>query len=239
MSQQEKREEDTASKISCDQPTKSQPSAFSEAEMTSEPNITRRRRQRSPEPSSVSLKSDTSMKKPPIFSDSAVTSDSLGKMHDTDAISSSSTSHSQTHIRDERTEADLQKHTLETGDLQRVKDQHKTSMKNKYERLFEGTKLQENQTFLNRIFTQLYIIEGESEGVDKEHEVLQMEKTARTKHSQDTAIDCNNIFKVSAEPGCEEKEQIKTVLTKGIAGIGKNRLCAEVHSGLGRGKRPD
>ncbi|KTF71948.1 hypothetical protein cypCar_00049053, partial [Cyprinus carpio] len=39
MSQQEKREEDTASKISCDQPTKSQPSAFSEAEMTSEPKL--------------------------------------------------------------------------------------------------------------------------------------------------------------------------------------------------------
>ncbi|KTF84025.1 hypothetical protein cypCar_00049056 [Cyprinus carpio] len=117
----------------------------------------------------------------------------------------------------------------ETGDLQkpvddvlqRVKDQHKTSMKNKYKNLFEGIKLQENETLLNRIYTQLYIIEGESEGVNEEHEVLQMEKTARTKHSQDTAIDCNDIFKASAEAGCEEKDQIKTVLTKGIAGIGK------------------
>uniref|UniRef100_A0A671S174 NACHT, LRR and PYD domains-containing protein 12-like n=1 Tax=Sinocyclocheilus anshuiensis TaxID=1608454 RepID=A0A671S174_9TELE len=94
-------------------------------------------------------------------------------------------------------------------------------MKNKYESLFEGVKLQENQTLLNRIYTQLYIIEGESEGVNEEHEVLQMEKTARTQHSQDTPIDCNDIFKASAEAGCEEKEQIKTVLTKGIAGIGK------------------
>uniref|UniRef100_A0A9J8CUV9 Uncharacterized protein n=1 Tax=Cyprinus carpio carpio TaxID=630221 RepID=A0A9J8CUV9_CYPCA len=221
MSQQEKREEDTASKISCDQPTKSQPSAFSEAEMTSEPNITKRKKQRSPEPSSVSVKSATSMNRPPEFSDSAMTSDSLGKMHDTDAISSSSTSHSQTHIRDERTEADLQKHTLETGELQRVKDQHKTRMKIKYERLFEGNKFQQNESLLNRIYTQLYIIEGESEGVNEEHKVLQMEKTARTQHSQDTPIDCNDIFKASAEAGCEEKEQIKTVLTKGIAGIGK------------------
>ncbi|XP_048046563.1 NACHT, LRR and PYD domains-containing protein 3-like [Megalobrama amblycephala] len=97
---------------------------------------------------------------------------------------------------------------------QRVKDQHKTSMKNKYERLFEGIKLNENQTLLNRIYTQLYIIEGESEGVNEEHEVLQMEKTAQT---QDTPIYCNDIFK----PGCEEKDKIKTVLTKGIAGIGK------------------
>ncbi len=106
-------------------------------------------------------------------------------------------------------------------ELQRVKDQLKTSMKNKYERLFEGLKLQENETLLNRIYTQLYIIEGESEGVNEEHEVLQMEKTARTQHSQETPIYCNDIFKASAEPGCEEKDQIKTVLTKGIAGIGK------------------
>ncbi|XDV17095.1 hypothetical protein PO909_016524, partial [Leuciscus waleckii] len=94
-------------------------------------------------------------------------------------------------------------------------------MKNKYERLFEGLKLQENETLLNRIYTQLYIIEGEREGVNEEHEVLQMEKTARTQHSQDTTIYCNDIFKASPEPGHEEKEQIKTVLTKGIAGIGK------------------
>ncbi|XP_073697734.1 NLR family CARD domain-containing protein 3-like [Garra rufa] len=106
-------------------------------------------------------------------------------------------------------------------DLKRVKEQYKTSMKKKYERLFEGNKLQENQTLLNRIYTQLYIIEGESEGVNEEHEVLQMEKTARTKHSQDTPIYCNDIFKASSEPGYEEKDQIKTVLTKGIAGIGK------------------
>uniref|UniRef100_A0A673KZM0 B30.2/SPRY domain-containing protein n=1 Tax=Sinocyclocheilus rhinocerous TaxID=307959 RepID=A0A673KZM0_9TELE len=94
-------------------------------------------------------------------------------------------------------------------------------MKDKYERLFEGMKLQENESLLNRIFTKLYIIEGEREGVNEEHEVLQMEKTARTQHSQDTPIYCNDIFKASAEAGSEEKEQIKTVLTKGIAGIGK------------------
>ncbi len=76
-------------------------------------------------------------------------------------------------------------------ELQRVKDQLKTSMKNKYERLFEGLKLQENESLLNSIYTQLYIIEGESEGVNEEHEVLQMEKTARTnthKTLQSTAM---------------------------------------------------
>ncbi|KAK9981762.1 hypothetical protein ABG768_001286, partial [Culter alburnus] len=133
----------------------------------------------------------------------------------------SSTPHYQTHIRQNKTEA-----VMKSGDLQRVKDQHKTSMKNKYERLFEGTKLQGNKTLLNRIYTQLYIIEGEREGVNEEHEVLQMEKTARTQHSQDTSINCNDIFKASPESGCEEKDQTKTVLTKGIAGIGKT-VCVQ------------
>ncbi|KAL0148757.1 hypothetical protein M9458_055935 [Cirrhinus mrigala] len=108
-------------------------------------------------------------------------------------------------------------------------------MRSKYESLFEGIKLQENQTLLNRIYTQLYIIEGESEGVNEEHEVLQMEKSYRT--LQDTPINCNDIFNPLSEPGYEEKTRemikekkedkiktkIKTVLTKGIAGIGKNR----------------
>ncbi|XP_067259142.1 protein NLRC3-like isoform X1 [Chanodichthys erythropterus] len=163
--------------------------------------------------SCVSMKSDQSMRNPIIFSDGDVTSDPRSVP--------STSSHYHIHIRQDKTEAVLQIHTLETGDLQRVKDQHKTFMKNKYERLFEGTKLQENETLLNRIYTQLYIIEGEREGVNEEHEVLQMEKTARTQHSQDTPINCNDIFKASPEPGCEEKDQIKTVLTKGIAVIGK------------------
>ncbi|KAL0153508.1 hypothetical protein M9458_051122 [Cirrhinus mrigala] len=164
-------------------------------------------------PSCVSMKSDQSMHNPNDFSDAAVTSDHRSVP--------STSSHYQTHIRQDKAEAIWQKHSLEYGDLQKVKDQHKTNMRNKYERLFEGMKLQGNETLLNRIYTQLYIIEGESEGVNEEHEVLQMEKTARTKYSQDTPIYCNDIFKSSPEPGCEEKDQIKTVLTKGIAGIRK------------------
>ncbi|KAL1247848.1 hypothetical protein QQF64_023224, partial [Cirrhinus molitorella] len=105
--------------------------------------------------------------------------------------------------------------------LQRVKVQHKTSMKNKYECLFEGNKLQGNKTLMNRIFTQLYVIEGEREGVNEEHEVLQMEKTPGTQHSQHNPINCNDIFKTLSETECEETGKIKIVLTKGIAGIGK------------------
>ncbi|XP_067260590.1 NLR family CARD domain-containing protein 3-like isoform X2 [Chanodichthys erythropterus] len=176
------------------------PVKFSEGAVTSDPSISSRGSQTSssPEASCVSLKSNQSMDPPVKFSEGAVTSDPRDEqIGDQDSSQS---------VNDEQ---------------QRVKDRHKISLKNKYERLFEGLKLQENETLLNRIYTQLYIIEGESEGVNEEHEVLQMEKTARTQHSQDTLIDCNDIFKSSPEPGCEEKDQIKTVLTKGIAGIGK------------------
>ncbi|KAI4894030.1 hypothetical protein NFI96_008058, partial [Prochilodus magdalenae] len=125
------------------------------------------------------------------------------------------------------------------GVLQRVSERHKTCMKDRYESLFEGVKTEENKTLLNRIYTQLYIIEGESEGVNEEHEVLQMEKTSR-KQYQDTPVSYLDIFKPLEDPKGEqvidvmgdsdehkelkedqEPKVVRTVLTKGIAGIGK------------------
>ncbi|XDV16944.1 hypothetical protein PO909_016431 [Leuciscus waleckii] len=160
---------------------------------------------RSPEPSCVSMKSDRSMEYPLDLSDKPVTTDPINV--ETDA-----------HTGDHQKDSPQPMYDV----LHTIKDQHISSIKIKYERLFEGNKLQENETLLNRIYTQLYIIEGEREGVNEEHEVLQMEKIARTQHSQNTPIHCNDIFKASPEPGREEKDQIKTVLTKGIAGIGKS-----------------
>ncbi|KAF4115490.1 NACHT, LRR and PYD domains-containing protein 3-like isoform X1 [Onychostoma macrolepis] len=202
-------------------------------------------RAESPGFSCVSMRSNNSMIEPPKFSDRpAVTSDPViisrkrkraasplqppdlsdGAVPFNSVYVSCQTSTSsccQSHISHHDTEAVLQldSHQSVHDDLQRVKDQHKTSMKNKYERLFEGIKLQENQTLLNRIYTQLDIIEGESEGVNEEHEVLQMEKSY-------TPVNCNEIFSPLPELGYEEmrrekKDKIKTVLTKGIAGIGK------------------
>ncbi|XP_050960153.1 NACHT, LRR and PYD domains-containing protein 3 isoform X2 [Labeo rohita] len=175
-----------------------EPYNFSTGSVAFNPSDIENKRAASPEASSVSMRSDRSMPEPPNFSTGSVTfnprCDQIG---------------------------DLQQDSHQPDDqLQRVKDQHKTSMKNKYERLFEGINLHKTQTFLNRIYTQLYIIDREK-GINKEHEVLQMEKTARINHSQDTPINCNDIFTALPEPGCEEKNQIKTVLTKGIAGIGK------------------
>ncbi|XP_045073694.1 LOW QUALITY PROTEIN: NACHT, LRR and PYD domains-containing protein 3-like [Coregonus clupeaformis] len=114
-------------------------------------------------------------------------------------------------------------------DLQKVKGKHKSNMKKKFGSIFERLGKRGNPTLLDNIYTELYITTGESEGVNKEHEVWQIEDTARTKAFQDHAINCNDIFK-SLDPKTEEhndKSQskqavpVRTVLTKGIAGIGK------------------
>uniref|UniRef100_A0A8C7KI63 Protein NLRC3-like n=1 Tax=Oncorhynchus kisutch TaxID=8019 RepID=A0A8C7KI63_ONCKI len=101
--------------------------------------------------------------------------------------------------------------------LQRAIVNHKDSLKRRYECVIEGLVKAGSQTPLNRIYTELYITEGESEGVNDEHEMWQLETACRTPTSRDTAIHCNDLFK----PLAGQERSIRTVLTKGIAGIGK------------------
>uniref|UniRef100_A0A6Q2WSW3 NACHT domain-containing protein n=1 Tax=Esox lucius TaxID=8010 RepID=A0A6Q2WSW3_ESOLU len=54
-------------------------------------------------------------------------------------------------------------------------------------------------------------------GVNNEHEVRQIETTTRKQTRPETAIKCNDLFKPI--PG--QDKPIRTVLTKGVAGIGK------------------
>ncbi|KAF4080702.1 hypothetical protein AMELA_G00174330 [Ameiurus melas] len=75
----------------------------------------------------------------------------------------------------------------------------------------------ENRTLLNEIYTELYITEGDSGDVNKEHEVRQIEAASRRTTTEETPIKCNDIFK----PLPDQDEPIRTVLTKGVAGIGK------------------
>ncbi len=87
----------------------------------------------------------------------------------------------------------------------------------KFERLYEGTATQGNPTLLNEIYTELYITESESGEISNEHEVRQIETQSRRAATEDTAIKCNDIF--TPLPG--QDKAIRTVLTKGVAGIGK------------------
>ncbi|CAI5683026.1 unnamed protein product [Oreochromis niloticus] len=98
--------------------------------------------------------------------------------------------------------------------------EHKSNLNKKFQCVFEGSAKTRNPTFLNQIFTELYIIEGETAEVNKEHEVRQIETAFKKLDSLETTIGQEDIFKAS--PGRDEP--IRTVLTKGVAGIGKTVL---------------
>uniref|UniRef100_A0A668T4Y7 B30.2/SPRY domain-containing protein n=1 Tax=Oreochromis aureus TaxID=47969 RepID=A0A668T4Y7_OREAU len=90
----------------------------------------------------------------------------------------------------------------------------------KFQCVFEGIAKAGNPTLLNQIYTELYITEGGTAEVNDEHEVRQIETASRKPDRPETTIRQEDIFKAS--PGRDEP--IRTVLTKGVAGIGKTVL---------------
>lgn len=93
---------------------------------------------------------------------------------------------------------------------------HKAAMKRRFDGVNEGHVEAKEKVLFNKIYTELYITEGQSEDVNREHEVQQLAKSHQ-RQSHDTPISVNDIFKSSDG----QRRHIKTVMTKGIAGIGK------------------
>ncbi|XP_017292790.1 NLR family CARD domain-containing protein 3-like [Kryptolebias marmoratus] len=96
----------------------------------------------------------------------------------------------------------------------------KSKMKTKFQCMFEGIATAGNPTLLNQIYTELYITEGGTGEVNDEHEVRQIETASRKPHRPETTIRQEDIFKLP--PG--RHEPIRTVMTLGVAGIGKTVL---------------
>ncbi|KAM4619118.1 protein NLRC3-like [Polymixia lowei] len=96
----------------------------------------------------------------------------------------------------------------------------KSNLKEKFEYLFEGVAKPGETTLLNEIYTELYITKGESGEVNNEHEVRQIETASWKPVREETSIKCQDIFKPL--PG--QVKPIRTLLTKGVAGIGKTVL---------------
>ncbi|KTF77967.1 hypothetical protein cypCar_00031908 [Cyprinus carpio] len=107
--------------------------------------------------------------------------------------------------------------TVHSNSAMKCQQEYKSRLKAKFQCIHNDMSKQSHPTFLNDIFTELYITEGESENVNKEHEVRQIETALRRKTTVDIPVKCNDIFKQSSE----ENRPIKCVLTKGVAGIGK------------------
>uniref|UniRef100_A0A3B4VB39 B30.2/SPRY domain-containing protein n=1 Tax=Seriola dumerili TaxID=41447 RepID=A0A3B4VB39_SERDU len=93
----------------------------------------------------------------------------------------------------------------------------KSTLKKKFQLVFEGIAKAGNPNLLNQIYTELYITEGGTGEVNDEHEVRQIETASRKPVRPETTIRQEDIFKVS--PGRDEP--VRTVMTKGVAGIGK------------------
>ncbi|XP_043966406.1 protein NLRC3-like isoform X3 [Gambusia affinis] len=113
----------------------------------------------------------------------------------------------------------------------RCQQDHKQSLRKTFEYFAhcEGVAKREETTFLNDIFTELYILEGITGEVNQEHEVRQIETASR---NQATKIKLEDIF----EPNPARKQRIRTVMTMGVAGIGKTLLTQKFTLDWAEGK---
>ncbi|XP_041637550.1 NLR family CARD domain-containing protein 3-like isoform X2 [Cheilinus undulatus] len=108
----------------------------------------------------------------------------------------------------------------------------KSNLKEKFQCVFEGIAKEGNPILLNEIYTELYITEGGTGEVNQEHEVKEIENASRKPYTPETTIRQEDIFKAVAG----RKEPIRTVMTKGVAGIGKTVLTQKFTLDWAEGK---
>ncbi|XP_028297325.1 protein NLRC3-like [Gouania willdenowi] len=100
----------------------------------------------------------------------------------------------------------------------------KSKLKKKFQCVSEGVAEAGSPTLLKEIYTELYITEGGGAEVNQEHEVIQIETASRRSDTAERAITLEELFK--PRPG--RPRPIRTVMTKGVAGIGKTLLTHKV-----------
>ncbi|CAK6981162.1 Hypothetical predicted protein [Scomber scombrus] len=114
-------------------------------------------------------------------------------------------------------------HTLEQshyGELRMYQRKQKLALKTKSENLMEVINAQQWPVPFKMIYTKIHLREGASGGVNNEHEVRQIETAFNSRKSSEIPIMFEDIFK----PLPKQDKPIRTVLTMGIAGIGKTVL---------------
>ncbi|XP_053175359.1 NACHT, LRR and PYD domains-containing protein 12-like [Scomber japonicus] len=121
-----------------------------------------------------------------------------------------------------RTRPGLQTHsqtsTVQTeSGLQEVLDEHQINLSSTCECVTQGTDEAGSEIHLISIFTEVHITEGQSEEVNTQHEVWQLERASKMKTLHDTPIKCQDIFKVLPD----QHKHIRVVLMNGVAGVGK------------------
>ncbi|XP_024118515.2 NLR family CARD domain-containing protein 3-like [Oryzias melastigma] len=108
----------------------------------------------------------------------------------------------------------------------------KSGLKKKFQCVTEGITKAGNPTLLNEIYTELYITEGGTGELNEEHEVRQIEAASRKADRAETSIRQEELFQLPAG----RQEPIRTVMTKGVAGIGKTVLTQKFALDWAEGK---
>ncbi|RVE75094.1 hypothetical protein OJAV_G00013370 [Oryzias javanicus] len=107
-----------------------------------------------------------------------------------------------------------------------------SGLKKKFQCVFEGMAKAGNPTLLNEIYTELYITEGGTGELNEEHEVRQIEAASRRADRAETSIRQEELFQLPAG----RQQPIRTVMTKGVAGIGKTVLTQKFTLDWAEGK---
>ncbi|CAL8374391.1 unnamed protein product [Boreogadus saida] len=171
----------------------------------------------SPGPSYVSMKSDSSMEIPFQFKDGCP---SREERHQERSKVTSAQS-----VQQHQTELEMNQEELADtlgGGSAAVECQNnmKSHLKKKFRCVFEGIAKAGQRTDLNDFYTEIFITERGSGEVNKEHEVRLIETASRKRAKEETPIRCEDIFKPL--PGHDQP--IRTMMTTGVAGIGKTVL---------------
>ncbi|XP_028428487.1 NLR family CARD domain-containing protein 3-like [Perca flavescens] len=157
-----------------------------------------------PEPGCVSIKSDWSKEWPLAFKDGCPSVDQREDQESSEVPSGQSAQQHQTHL---------------DSVFMLLEENIVTFVKNELKKIQKIAKAG-NQTLLNQMFTEIYITKGGTSEVNDEHEVRQIETASRKQDRPETTIRQEDIFKTP--PG--SNQPIRTVMTKGVAGIGKTIL---------------
>ncbi|XP_017165233.1 NACHT, LRR and PYD domains-containing protein 3-like isoform X2 [Poecilia reticulata] len=96
----------------------------------------------------------------------------------------------------------------------------KSNLRRKLAYISEGIAKERNPTLLNKIYTELYVTEGKPSEVSCKHEIKLIERAHSKPEKPEKPITCEDMFK----PITGSDKPIRTVMTEGVAGIGKTVL---------------
>ncbi|CAL8386094.1 unnamed protein product [Boreogadus saida] len=105
-------------------------------------------------------------------------------------------------------------------------------LREKFRCVFEGIAKAGHSTHLHEFYTEIFITQRDSGEVNKEHEVRLIETSSRKLAKKETPIKCEDIFKPL--PG--QDQPIRTIMTTGVAGIGKTVLTRKFTLDWAEGK---